>query len=80
MKRWRDDETGCNFVEPNCVEEWLEMIWAIGCDYDGCNTVESLKELIDELMDMTKEAVVCLRNGYLFPNDVHKEDASDENN
>lgn len=32
----------------------LHMIWAIGCDYDGCNTVESLKELIDELVSYTQ--------------------------
>lgn len=30
------------------------MIWAIGCDYDGCNTVDSLKELIDELVSYTQ--------------------------
>jgi len=32
----------------------LHLIWAIGCDYDGCNTVESLKELIDELVSYTQ--------------------------
>lgn len=32
----------------------LHMIWAIGCDYDGCNRVESLKELIDELVSYTQ--------------------------
>ena len=30
------------------------LIWALGVDYDGCNTVESLKELIDELVSYTK--------------------------
>lgn len=30
------------------------LIWAIGCDYDGCNTVNSLKELIDELVSYTQ--------------------------
>jgi hypothetical protein len=30
------------------------LIWAIGCDYDGCNTVKSLKELIDELVSYTQ--------------------------
>lgn len=54
------------------------MIWGIGYDYDGCNTVESLKDLIDELVDMTKEAMVCLRNGHLFPKDVDKEDLRNE--
>lgn len=32
----------------------LHLIWAIGCDYDGCNTVKSLKELIDELVSYTQ--------------------------
>ena len=32
----------------------LHMIWAIGVDYDGCNRVESLKELIDELVSYTQ--------------------------
>lgn len=30
------------------------LIWALGYDYDGCNTVESLKELIDELVSYTQ--------------------------
>ena len=32
----------------------LHLIWAIGYDCDGCNTVESLKELIDELVSYTQ--------------------------
>ena len=32
----------------------LHLIWAIGVDYDGCNKVESLKELIDELVSYTQ--------------------------
>jgi predicted RNA-binding Zn-ribbon protein involved in translation (DUF1610 family) len=32
----------------------LHLIWAIGFDYDGCGTVKSLKELIDELVSYTK--------------------------
>ena len=30
------------------------LIWALGVDYDGCNTVESLKGLIDELVSYTQ--------------------------
>ena len=30
------------------------LIWALGVDYDGCNTVESLKALIDELVSYTQ--------------------------
>ena len=32
----------------------LHLIWALGVDYDGCNTVKSLKELIDELVSYTQ--------------------------
>ena len=39
----------------------------IGFDYDGCNTVESLKGLVDELIDMSKKARDCLHTGKLFP-------------
>ena len=30
------------------------LIWALGVYYDGCNTVKSLKELIDELVSYTQ--------------------------
>ena len=60
--------------KPNCVEEWLQLIWDIGHDYDGCSTVKGLKELIDELMEMNQEAMVCLRNGFLFAKDIEEED------
>ena len=36
------------------LENRRHLIWAIGCDYDGCNTVESLKDLIDELVSYTQ--------------------------
>jgi hypothetical protein len=32
----------------------LHLIWALGFDYDGCGTVKSLKELIDELVYYTQ--------------------------
>jgi hypothetical protein len=74
MKVWYDEELGCNFCKPDCVDEWLEMIWTIGVDYDGCEKPESLKELIDELVDMAHKARVCLKDGHLFSNDVYKEE------
>ena len=37
-------------LKPKTVKECLELICDIGYDYDGCNSVESLKELIDELV------------------------------
>lgn len=48
---------------PNCTEEYLDLIYDISIDYDGCNTVESLKELIDEMVDLTKKAKQCLEQG-----------------
>lgn len=48
---------------PNCTEEYLDLIYDISVDYDGCNTVESLKELIDEMVDLTKKAKQCLKQG-----------------
>ena len=40
-------------------DAWCQMIWMIGCDYDGCNKVESLKKLVDELVDYSNKARVC---------------------
>lgn len=37
--------------------EYLGLICDFGYDYDGCNTVESLKELIDELVDLAKKGL-----------------------
>lgn len=45
------------------LKKRLHMIWAIGVDYDGCDGVESLKGLIDELVGITqmerKEFMAC---------------------
>ena len=59
-------ENGINVCEPDCVDEWLWFIWAIGIDYDGCDTKESLKELVDELVDMANKARECLWENKLF--------------
>ena len=66
MKYWIDNDTKCQMCEPDCVDEWLFDIWAIGVDYDGCHTVEELKKLIDELVDMSNKARDCLWNNKLF--------------
>ena len=67
MKYWIDEKTGTHMCEPNCCDEWLELIWMIGVDYDGCRTVKSLQELVDELVDASKKARNCLHDGLLFP-------------
>ena len=40
--------------EIKILKRRLHWIWAIGVDYDGCGTVESLKELIDEMVEFTQ--------------------------
>lgn len=70
MKYWIDEKSGCRMCEPNCVDEWLSDIWAIGYDYDGYNDVKNLKELIDELVEMSQKARDCLYDGKLFAEDV----------
>ncbi len=67
MKYWVDEKTGLRMCEPDCAYEWLTQIWEVGCDYDGCNTVEGLKQLIDELVAMSQDARTCLLNGKIFP-------------
>ena len=66
MRYWTDEETGAKMCEPDCVDEWLWFIWAIGVDYDGCHNVEDLKKLVDELVDMANKARECLWTNKLF--------------
>lgn len=66
MKCWTDEKTGTNWCEPDCCDEWLFSIWALGVDYDGYNDVENLKQLIDEIVDMSQKARACLHDGKLF--------------
>lgn len=69
MKRVYDEKLKTWFDEPECVDEWLWQMWAIGVDYDGYNTIESLKHLVDELVKMSKEARKCLKENKLFPSE-----------
>ncbi len=66
MKCWIDKQTNCKMCSPDCVDEWLFDIWAIGCDYDGCRSVEDLKNLVAELVEMANQARDCLWEGKLF--------------
>jgi phosphoribosylaminoimidazole carboxylase (NCAIR synthetase) len=69
MKHWYDKQFKGVVCEPDCTEEWLELIWAIGFDYDGCHSEESLKGLIDELIEMVQKARRCLYDGKVFVNE-----------
>lgn len=59
--------------QPNCADEWLELIWEVGIGYDGCYTAQSLMELVDELIDYSKKARKCLYDGNLFTNKEESE-------
>ena len=73
MKCWIDEQTGCKMCEPNCVDEWLQFIWDIGCDYDGYSDANNLKQLIDELVDASIQARECLHKGELFAKEMMTE-------
>lgn len=38
-------------------DKWCQLIIDIGFDYDGCNKVESLKKLINELVEYSYRAI-----------------------
>lgn len=66
MRYWYDKEFKGIICKPDCASEWLELICGIAVGYDGCNTVESLKGLVDEMVEMTANAITCLDNGEIF--------------
>lgn len=68
MRYWYDKEFKGVVCEPDSVDEWLDLLWGVGLGYDGCGTVESLKGLVDELMEMSTKARKCLHDGRLFEN------------
>lgn len=37
-------------------DKYLELMWFLGADYDGWNTVDGLMSLIDNIMDYVKKA------------------------
>ena len=75
MKFWYDKEFKGVVCEPNCADEWLWHLWAIGCDYDGCHSAEDLKELIDELVNMAQKARQCLYDGKIFEDEEESADS-----
>ncbi len=65
MKYWK--QNGFTVSEPNCADEWMELIWQVGVDYDGYNTTDGLRSLVDELVAMSQKARDCLREGKIYP-------------
>ena len=50
------------------MEKYLELIVDLSLDYDGCNTVESLKGLIDELERLAMLGRVCNTTKSIYTN------------
>ena len=44
------------------IDYYLDIIFGLGADYDGCDSVESLKRLIDELVEYSSIARRILHN------------------
>lgn len=66
MKELHDERFGTSYTS-ECADEWLELVQDIAVDYDGCRTEESLKGLIDEMVEYVKNARECMRKGNLYP-------------
>ena len=66
MKKYYDEKFKGYVWKPDCTEEWLQLIWDIGVDYDGYETSKELKSLIDELVGYSSEAMKCLKEGKLY--------------
>lgn len=52
---------------PERADEWLELIHDIAVGYDGCRTEESLKALIDEIVEYAGNAREYMKKGNLYP-------------
>lgn len=50
------------------MEKYLELIADLGYDYDGLNSVESLKGLIDELVRYANLGRVCNTTEPIYEN------------
>ena len=51
------------------MEKYFELISDLGYDYDGLNTIESLKGLIDELVHYANLGMVRNINAVIYVND-----------
>jgi len=56
-EQWKEYQSQKRQVE--IMERYFELISDIGYDYDGCNSVESLKALVDELTHLASLGRAC---------------------
>ena len=56
------------------IDYYLDIIFGLGADYDGCNSVESLKKLIDEIVEYSSIARRILHSNDQQHDYIRKED------
>lgn len=49
-------------------DKYCQLIIDLGFDYDGFNTVDSLKGLVDELVSYAQRAIECDDKGIVYVN------------
>lgn len=51
---------------PDCADKLLELTTDIAAGYDNCQSVKSLQELIDEMVEYVNAARICMKQGKLY--------------
>lgn len=76
MKELHDEKFGTSYTS-ECADEWLVLIHDIAIGYDGCRSEESLKALIDEMVEYVGNARECMKQGKLYNDDEYEEEDYD---
>ena len=76
MKFYYDKESGMVFTSPNCVEDCLHNIWEHGIIYEDFQSSEGLKNIIDNIVDLSQDARQFISEGKMIRDDpdVKKEE------
>ena len=75
MIHWYNEEDDCISCKESNAYECFNFIWDIGFDYDGCETVEDLKGLIDDMVASAKDGMKFINEGKITDDDTYDEDA-----
>lgn len=60
-------------------DNWCRFIWQVGFDYDGCNTIKSLKGLVDELISYAEKALESDDKSVVYTSITTKGEETKEN-
>lgn len=75
MIHWYDEENDYISCKESNAYECFHFIWSVGFDYDGCETVEDLKGLIDDIVASAKDGMKFINDGKITDDDTYDEDA-----